>query len=41
MKIVDREGMSRELVGQVGKPLMHQLRPLKIGIVGFCNGNVV
>src|ERR1044072_5932432 len=41
MKIVDREGVSRELDGQVGKPLMHQLRPLKIGVIGFCNGNAV
>ncbi|WP_413810750.1 2Fe-2S iron-sulfur cluster-binding protein [Streptomyces sp. OE57] len=39
MKIVDRAGVSRELDAQVGKPLMHQLRPLKIGVIGFCNGN--
>ena len=39
MIIVDREGMSRELHPQVGRPLMHQLRPIKVGIVGMCNGN--
>src|SRR5437879_7470390 len=39
MLIIDREGVSRELDPQVGKPLMHQLRRLKVGIVGLCNGN--
>lgn len=39
MIILDREGASHELRPQVGKPLMHQLRPLKVGVIGLCNGN--
>ena len=39
MIIVDREGVSRELHPQTGKSLMPQLRPLKVGVVGLCNGN--
>lgn len=39
MIIVDREGETREFHPEVGKPLMHQLRPLKVGVVGLCNGN--
>lgn len=39
MIIVDRDGESQEFVPQLGKPLMQQLRPLKVGVVGLCNGN--
>lgn len=39
MIIVDREGKLREMHPSMGKPLMIQLRPLKVGIVGLCNGN--
>ncbi|MDQ3402584.1 MAG: 2Fe-2S iron-sulfur cluster-binding protein [Actinomycetota bacterium] len=40
MIIVDRDGASQELRPEVGKPLMHQLRPLKVGVIGLCNGNM-
>lgn len=39
MIIVDRKGVSHELHPQVGKPLMLQLRLVKVGIIGLCNGN--
>ncbi|MFK0111992.1 2Fe-2S iron-sulfur cluster-binding protein [Streptomyces sp. NPDC091217] len=39
MIIIDRNSTVRELDPEVGKPLMHQLRPLRVGVVGLCNGN--
>ena len=39
MKIVDRDGVHHELDAQTGKTLMPQLRPLKVGVIGLCNGN--
>lgn len=39
--IHDRSGVRRELKPPVGKPLMPQLRRLKVGIIGLCNGNAV
>jgi len=39
MKIVDRDGVHHDLQAQPGKPLMPQLRPLKVGVIGLCNGN--
>lgn len=39
MIIVDRKGVGHELDPEVGKPLMFQLRPLKVGVIGLCNGN--
>lgn len=39
MIVVDREGKARDFTPKVGRPLMHQLRPLKVGVIGLCNGN--
>ena len=39
MKIVDRDGVHHDLDPRVGKTLMPQLRPLKVGVIGMCNGN--
>lgn len=34
-----RDGSRQELDGKKGQALMWQVRPLKVGIVGLCNGN--
>lgn len=39
--VTDRTGQQHELDGQPGRSLMLQLRPLKVGIVGLCNGNAL
>ena len=39
MKIVDRDGVGHDLDPQAGSTLMPQLRPLKVGVIGMCNGN--
>ena len=39
MKIVNRDGVHHDLAPQDGKTLMPQLRPLKVGVIGMCNGN--
>lgn len=39
--IHDRNGERTEFEPVEGKPLMFQLRPLKIGVVGWCNGRAV
>ena len=39
MKIVDRDGVNHNLDARDGKTLMPQLRPLKVGVIGLCNGN--
>ena len=38
--VIDREGKHREIDVQPGRKLMPQLRPLKLGVVGLCNGNM-
>jgi 2Fe-2S ferredoxin len=37
----DRDGARTEFEPIEGKPLMLQLRPMKIGVIGLCNGNAV
>jgi 2Fe-2S ferredoxin len=37
----DRDGARTEFEPVEGKPLMFQLRPLRIGVIGLCNGNAV
>lgn len=39
MIVIDRGGGARDFDPTAGKPLMHQLRPLKVGVIGLCNGN--
>lgn len=39
MIVVDQKGAKLELEPQPGKALMLQLRPLKVGVIGLCNGN--
>jgi ferredoxin, 2Fe-2S len=39
MIIVDGKGVRHELDPKVGTALMFQLRPLKVGVIGLCNGN--
>jgi ferredoxin, 2Fe-2S len=39
MIVVDQQGAKLELEPQPGKALMLQLRPLKVGVIGLCNGN--
>jgi ferredoxin, 2Fe-2S len=36
--IHDRNGDRTEFEPVEGKPLMFQLRPLKVGVIGWCNG---
>jgi ferredoxin, 2Fe-2S len=40
IEIIDRSGQSRNLDARAGKSLMPQLRPLRVGIIGLCNGNM-
>lgn len=40
IQVVNREGVERDIDVKAGKTLMPQLRPLKLGIVGLCNGNM-
>jgi 2Fe-2S ferredoxin len=38
--VVDgRDGTRHEFEPKVGHTLMPQLRPLKVGVIGLCNGN--
>ena len=40
IEVVDRQGAHREIDAQPGRALMPQLRPLKLGVIGLCNGNM-
>lgn len=40
IQVIDRDGVERDIDVKAGKTLMPQLRPLKLGIVGLCNGNM-
>ena len=40
IQVVDRDGVKRDIEVKNGKTLMPQLRPLKLGIIGLCNGNM-
>ena len=39
IRVNDRDGNGQDFDAEKGKVLMLQLRPLKVGIVGLCNGN--
>jgi len=39
MIIIDRAGKARNFSPRADKPLMHQLRQLRVGVVGLCGGN--
>ena len=40
IQVTDRDGVTRDIDVKAGKTLMPQLRPLKLGIIGLCNGNM-
>lgn len=39
MKVVDTSQVEYEFVPQVGRSLMLEMRALRVGIIGLCNGN--
>lgn len=40
INVVDRAGSRQQIQVEAGRTLMPQLRPLKLGIIGLCNGNM-
>ncbi|CAM5694323.1 2Fe-2S iron-sulfur cluster-binding protein [Streptomyces canus] len=41
MIVIDQKGTARDFHPRESTSLMHQLRPLKVGVIGMCNGNAV
>ena len=39
IRVNDRDGKGQDFDAVEGQVLMVQLRPLKVGIIGLCNGN--